>query len=120
MGGDIKLLQEQAVAQLRSREVRVEDREAQQPALQLGDQAQRAAVRRRDQEGCAGRGGATRNGVAVVMLVFLEQMGEMGLVALPSVPDLHSGSSNIAGSSQQRPSKSADALVRYVGSGAVA
>src|SRR5258708_10383595 len=108
MGGDIKLLQEQAVAQLRSREVRVEDREAQQPALQLGDQAQRAAVRRRDQEGCAGRAGATRNGVAVVMLVFLEQMGEMGLVALPSVPDLHSGSADITWSGHPNTSKTDD------------
>src|SRR5262249_41086550 len=106
MRGDVELLQEQAVAEVRSGKVRVENGKAHQLALQLGHQAKRAAMRRRHQEGRARPACAPRNSVAVVVLVLLEQMGEMSLVALSRVSDLHGGWSNTAGPGQQRRPKS--------------
>src|SRR5581483_8471376 len=86
---DVELLQEQAVAERRAGEIRVEDGKAQQAAVGLGDQADRSAVRWRDQESGAWRARAVGRIVAVVALVLFEQAGKIMLVALLRVSDLH-------------------------------
>src|SRR5690242_12550391 len=47
-----------------------------------------------------------RHGIAVVMLMFLEKTSERRFIALLRVPDLHGGSSNIAGPPRQSTPKS--------------
>lgn len=78
----------------------------QMAAVLFRHQAHGTARRRFDQEGSSLGAGTVGNRVAVVALVILQKEGELGLVAVPCVPDLHDDSSNIAGPTEQRRSKS--------------